>query len=132
MIAFEPFAGVSQKDFIDNEKEVVKDNMKAMLAQSKIEMQRFKPSGEVYYLQEACEKLFNAFELYVSYVSGQRLYSHQSMYKLAKSNIKNLIRSANDLHRFFYNAQNEMPIEEATKIYYKIYNKIKPLINRIN
>jgi len=110
--------------FVGNEKNIVKDNMKSMLKQSKIELRRYYMYKDVAYLQQACEKLFNAVELYLSYISGYRIYAHKAGYQVVKEKtLHDLFDDANQLHMFFYQATNLMPEKRIIIIYNRVYMK---------
>ena len=119
--------------FVGDEKQIVKSNMKTMLKMSRIELKKYYTyHKEVGYLQQACEKLFNSVELYLSYISGYRIYAHKSGYEVVKEKtLHDLFDDANKLHMFFYQSTNLMPEKRILIIYDSVYLKISRRINSI-
>ncbi len=118
--------------FQGNEKTIVKKNMKNMLQWSKIEYDKFKEKREIIHLQQAGEKLFNAIELYLSYISGYRFDTHGAPYQVIREKkLLELLNDANTLHQFFYNAENRASIEFIEEKYKNVWNRIYQRIERI-
>lgn len=118
--------------FVGNEKDIVRDNMKTMIKMSRIELKKYYTYNDVGYLQQACEKLFNATELYLSFISGYRIYAHKAGYQVVKDKtLHELFDDVNQLHQFFYQSTNFMPENRILIIYDSVYMRISRRINSI-
>lgn len=110
------------------------DNLNGMLTQSKTEYKEYLQNKEKeILLQQACEKLFNCVELYMSLKYQKQIMNYQEAYTMArneKSDIK-LLWDARELHRYFYNYREQFPdIAEAIKLYNSVYDRLKVKIVR--
>jgi len=118
--------------FMADEKSIVKRNMKDMLFWANIEYSKYTKTKHTRYLQQACEKLFNAVELYLSFISNCRFYSHNAPYDVVKEKtLLNLFDDASKLHQFFYNAENRMPAWRASNIFKSVRRRIQYRIKKI-
>lgn len=113
--------------------EAVKDNMYRMLKYSKEEHDKYKSSGNIILLQQAGEKLFCVLQCYVQYLHQIQTGSFEETKNLVREKaLRNLLYRARDLHRFFYNEQNEMNVEDAEDLYLEVYQKTKSRVDRID
>lgn len=112
--------------------DAVKQNMLSMIKYSKQEYQQFKKTKEVVYLQQAGEKLFNALENYVQYINkiqARNFYEIKSLIK--EKSLRQLLYDAQDLHRFFYNGELEMNVEDVTDLYESVLSRTEERIKRL-
>jgi len=113
--------------------ESVKANMISMLQYSKIEKDKYMDTGEIIYLQQAGEKLFNALENYIQYINKVRAESFFEIKKLIVQDkpLRKLLYDARTLHRYFYNRELELEEEDAVDLYDSVYGRLKKRIERI-
>lgn len=109
--------------------QAVKSNMLSMIKYSEIEYNEYKNTGNVIYLQQAGEKLFNAIENYIQYVNQIQAQTFYEIKGLVKEKpLRKLLYDGRDLHRFFYNGELEMNKEDADEIYVSVRNRLKARI----
>ena len=105
----------------DGEFEYVKSSLLNMLEYSRREFQRWKSTHNEIFLRQSGEKLFNAIELFVEYVTRKNIEVHNQFRRLFRrlandephkfniGTINELISKADELHRFFYEGTNLEP-----------------------
>ena len=111
----------------------VKLMMKDMLKHAKLEFIQYEKTNDVIYLQQAGEKLFNSFERYLEIKYQSIKYRHDDIQYLASKDSNNLVlfSQMNQLHRFFYHGEVEMPTDVAKKIFQSVVQKIESRINSL-
>ena len=110
----------------------VKSNMLSMLKYSKIEHNKYKQTKNVVYLQQACEKLFNALENYIQYINKIMVKSFFEIKNLVKEkSLRKLLYDGQDLHRFFYRGELEMNVEDVIDLYLSVYERLNDRIKRL-
>lgn len=115
-----------------NEFVAVKQNMLSMLKYSKIEFKEYKKTGDIIYLQQAGEKLFNAIENYIQYVNKVRYSSYYEITQNVKEKpLRKLLYDAKRLHIFFYNGELEMRVDDAEDEYIRISSVFESRIRRL-
>ena len=88
-----------------NEVVYFKRNMREMIHQAEKEFQEWKSTKNEVYLQQSCEKLFNALQQHTELVSGERFVTHQQFretFRAVFAKQKDVLWKADDLHKFFY------------------------------
>lgn len=112
--------------------QAVRRNMTSMLDYAEREFKQYKKTGDVVYLQQAGEKLFNAIENYIQYVNRMR---YENFYEIQRSikekPLKRLLYDARNLHRFFYNGELEMTPEYAEEEFIRISALMKGRVKRL-
>lgn len=128
----------------ESEIEYVKSSLINMLEYSRREFQRWKSTHNEIFLKQSGEKLFNATELFVEYVSKKNIESHNQFRRLFRNlaniephnynkvTINNLIDKANNLHQFFYEGTNIEPdYQEIEAKWIELNNYLKNKIKEI-
>jgi len=114
------------------EYKAVKTNMMSMLKYSALEFKEYKKTGNIIYLQQAGEKLFNALENYIQYINKTR---YSSMYEIKihtkEKPLRRLLYDALNLHRFFYNGELEMTRDYAEDEYIRISALLQARVKRL-
>jgi len=111
--------------------DLLKINAKEMLKHSKLEYTQYEKTGEIVYLQQAGEKLFNAFSRYLEIKYNVITTNHDDIRMLSTRDQRNfdLMSKMDALHEFFYHGG----MSEAHGYAKKTYNEVvKSLENRIN
>lgn len=112
--------------------QAVKANMLSMMKYSKIEFEEYKRTGDIVFLQQAGEKLFNALENYIQYVQITRYASYYEMHLNVKEKpLKKLLYDAKRLHQFFYNGELEISKDYAEEEYIRISALLETRIKRL-
>lgn len=112
--------------------EAVKQNMLSMMKYSKIEFKEYKATGNIIYLQQAGEKLFNATENYIQYLYKIQSNSFQGVQNIIKEkSLRKLLYDMKRLHQFFYNAELSMTIEDAEDEYIRLSTILEQRIKRL-
>ena len=115
-----------------NHFEAVKRNMSSMLKYSNIEFKEYKKTGNIIYLQQAGENLFNALENYIQYINKMRAESFYDIHRMVKEkSLKKLLYETRNLHRFFYNAEFEMSRDYAEDEYIRLSTLLNQRIKRL-
>ena len=108
--------------------------MLQMLRESKAEFKKYNGTPETtIYLQQAGEKLFNAFERYLELKYERVKYSHEGIRELAYQDKRTieLFTQLELLHEYFYHGSVKMSDEQAKILYNNVFLKIESRINNI-
>lgn len=102
-----------------------RSNYRDLMRQSRVELSMWKKTRNVVFLQQSCEKIFNALEQFTSIKSKLKFESHsdfRSTYR--KLNLpKMLLPKVDELHRFFYNGEAfEKDFGYIEKSYLEVYS----------
>jgi hypothetical protein len=96
-----------------------------MLRQSRAEFGQWKNNRNIVFLQQACEKVFNALEELSQVRSLSKFESHgdfRSTFRQLKFP-SNVLSSAEELHKFFYNGESfEKDTKYIESSYLVVYN----------
>lgn len=103
-----------------------KIDIKNKLNMAILEFDKYKSTGYIIHLQQAGNKLFSITENYLMIKYNHRVKSMQEMRILIENNQddRRLLTQANQLHRFFYNADLQMSQEEAVDMFMIVKNKL--------
>lgn len=117
----------------EDELRIIQVNMLNMLKYSKLEYNKYKSTKDIVYLQQAGEKLFNVIEGYISIINKIQIMSFFQAKKLTiqEPSLRRLLYDGRTLHRFFYNALNELDENEACKLYESVLNRIEERVKRL-
>lgn len=101
-------------------------NSKELLRQSLVELAHWRRTNNVAFLQQASEKAFNVLEQVTSVKSHRELGDHGTFTKVFRKTFPGkgeVLRSAHELHQFFYNG---LIFEPETKV---IEEKLKRVLS---
>ena len=113
--------------------DIVRINMLNMLKYSKNEYNQYKKTGNIVYLQQAGNKLFNVIENYIQLINRVRAESFYEIKNLVREKkLRHLLYDARTLHRFFYNSELEMNIEDAEELYISVLSRTEQRIKRLD
>lgn len=119
-----------EKYFIES-KRIAKD----MLKESHKEYLRYKAGDGIIFLQQAGEKLFNAFSKYLEIKYSKQLFKHNLTRKYASYNQSDdyLMKIVDLLHRFFYHGESfeDTQRDDIEKEYLIAHQKIQSKINNL-
>lgn len=105
---------------------IIKENMRNMLKYSKLEYAEYKKTQDIILLQQAGEKLFNAIENYIEDYYQVKVDSFYELTNLTKEReLRDLLYKGRELHRFFYNAENEYDVRTAEIKYNQLLTKVE-------
>lgn len=111
----------------------VKANMLSMLKYANLEFKEYKKSGDIIYLQQAGEKLFNAVENYIQFVQQTRYSSYYELTVHTKEkSLRRLLYDTKRLHQFFYNGELEMREEDAMYEFIRLSTLLELRIKRLH
>ena len=111
-------------------KEVFKRDYSSKIRESEKEFDKWKSTDKTIYLQQSCNKLFSAIENFLMYKYGQRQESYQAIRRMISNNRQDhsLLIDANQLHKFYYNAELQMDRYDAENIYKRVMRRLKDRI----
>jgi hypothetical protein len=103
---------------------------RAKLTESKKEFVRYKATGKVVYLQQACNKLFSVVENWLMVKYDVRVQSYQQLRGVVKNNAYDrvLLSKASQLHYFYYENVLRGEPEEFEDMYLEVYKVMKERI----
>ena len=113
-----------------SKKMYIASNYKELMNQSYKEFSRWKSTHNEVFLQQACEKIFNALEHYVELRKNVDIKSHSEFAiefrLLNRTDASKIIPIANYLHRFFYEGKSlESDLSVIEEDYLMIYKYLK-------
>lgn len=108
-------------------KEVFKRDFGTKIKESNKEFKLYKKTDKIIYLQQACNKIFSAVENFLMHKYSQRHRNYSAVREMVSSNQSDydLLIDANQLHRFYYNAELQMDRYDAEAIYKRVYVDLK-------
>lgn len=104
-------------------------NWRSLVRQSEHEFRQWKAGGNVVFLQQACEKAFNALEQVTSLRSRQKFGSHaefRTAFRKLHPKEQSLLDDADAVHRFFYNGL----ADEETGVIEERYRKVMAFVKK--
>lgn len=111
-------------------KDVFRRDYQSKVTESRKEYNKFRQTNQIIHLQQACNKLFSAVENYLMLKYSQRHTNYQRVRDMVSSNAHDLLllTEANQLHRFYYNAELQMDRYDAETLY---KNTLTKFMNRL-
>lgn len=112
-----------------------KRNAREMLKESKVEYKKYVAGEGIIYLQQASEKLFNAFNRYLELKHEKQMFSHKMSRKYASFNMSDdyIMKITDKLHRFFYHGESfeDTSRDEIEQDFNVALQKIESKINNL-
>ena len=121
-------------------KDVFRRDYQSKITESRNEYSKFRRTNEIHHLQQACNKLFRAIEIYLILKYNQRHINYQRVHDIASSDeiLRDMVSSnahdrlilveANQLHRFYNDAELQMDMYDAETLY---KNTLTKFMNRL-
>jgi len=102
------------------------EDIRVKLEEAKNELEEYKRTGYIIYLQQACNKLFSALEnqLMLKYNKKTSRYKELQMVIGKNHDDQHLLRDARHLHIFFYKGDLDMSKEDAESEFNRIYGEV--------
>jgi len=109
---------------IKNWRNLLKNDAKRKLRESKREFEKYNKTSRILYLQQACNKLFSAVENYLIVKYNKRVKNYQDLKAIVNKRDRMLLTDAAQLHYFYYNGKLQMPESDVIDYYERVYEKM--------